>query len=409
VDNKRNREKKMNVKIISRSMLIPAILCLGLLSGCTEEKQQAVMPQRTVEVDVISLQTQPETLEIELPGRTSAYRTAEVRPQVNGIIKKRLFQEGSEVTAGQLLYQIDPATYQAQYDSAKAALAKAVAMEKSTRLKAERYQNLVKTKAVSELDQVDAEATWQQAVADIAAAEAALNSARINLEYTKITAPISGRIGKSMITEGALVTAQQTTALAVILQLDPIYVDMTQSSTSMRDLKKNISTTEPENEKTLTPSVSILFENGDLYPHRGSLAFSDVTVEQSTGTVTLRAIVDNPEAELLPGMFVRAKIATGVKQNAIMVPAASISRNKKGQAVVMLVDAESKVESRTIEIGQTIGDKVMVNSGLSGNEKLIVAGLQNIKPGLTVKAVEAESSLATASPKTDTAKTGAMN
>jgi membrane fusion protein (multidrug efflux system) len=409
VDNKRNREKKMNVKIISRSMLIPAILCLGLLSGCTEEKQQAVMPQRTVEVDVISLQTQPETLEIELPGRTSAYRTAEVRPQVNGIIKKRLFQEGSEVTAGQLLYQIDPATYQAQYDSAKAALAKAVAMEKSTRLKAERYQNLVKTKAVSELDQVDAEATWQQAVADIAAAEAALNSARINLEYTKITAPISGRIGKSMITEGALVTAQQTTALAVILQLDPIYVDMTQSSTSMRDLKKNISTTEPENGKTLTPSVSILFENGDLYPHRGSLAFSDVTVEQSTGTVTLRAIVDNPEAELLPGMFVRAKIATGVKQNAIMVPAASISRNKKGQAVVMLVDAESKVESRTIEIGQTIGDKVMVNSGLSGNEKLIVAGLQNIKPGLTVKAVEAESSLATASPKTDTAKTGAMN
>jgi len=368
------------------------------------------MPQRTVEVDFVTVQPSPETLEVELPGRTSAFRTAEVRPQVNGIIQKRLFQEGSAVKAGQLLYQIDPATYQAQYDSAKAALAKAVATEKSSKLKAERYQNLVKTKAVSELDQVEAEAAWQQAVADIAAAEAALNSAKINLAYTKITAPISGRIGKSMITEGALVTAQQTTALAVIQQLDPIYVDMTQSSTSLRDLRKDISTTEPESGKSFTPSVSVLFENGDLYPQQGTLAFSDVTVEQSTGTVTLRAIVNNPEAELLPGMFVRAKITKGVKQNAIMIPGASLSRNKKGQAVVMLVDAESKVESRPIQSGQTIGDKVMVTSGLSGGEKLIVAGLQNIKPGLTVKAVEREaSSLADVSPDTDAAKTGTVN
>lgn len=391
--------------------LIPALLCAGMfIGGCNEDKQQAVMPQRTVEVDVITLQTHPETLELELPGRTSAFRTAEVRPQVNGIIQKRLFQEGSEVKAGQLLYQIDPATYQAQYDSAKAALAKAVATEKSTKLKAERYQNLVKTKAVSELDQVDAEAAWQQAVADIAAAEAALNSARINLEYTKITAPISGRIGKSMITEGALVTAQQTSALAVIQQLDPIYVDMNQSSTSLRDLRKDISTTDPVTGKKFTPSVSVLFENGDLYPHKGSLAFSDVTVEQSTGTVTLRAIVDNPEAELLPGMFVRAKIAKGIKQDAIMIPASSISRNKKGQAVVMLVDSESKVESRIIQNGQTVGDKTLVTEGLSGGEKLIVAGLQNIKPGLTVKAVETEaSSLAKVSPESEAAKTDAAN
>jgi len=390
--------------------LLPTLLCAGLLvSGCNEQKQQAVMPQRTVEVDFVSVQPSPETLEVELPGRTSAFRTAEVRPQVNGIIQKRLFQEGSEVKAGELLYQIDPATYQAQYDSAKAALAKAVATEKSSKLKAERYQNLVKTKAVSELDQVDAEAAWQQAVADIAAAEAALNSAKINLAYTKITAPISGRIGKSMITEGALVTAQQTTALAVIQQLDPIYVDMTQSSTSLRDLRKDISTAEPESGKSFVPSVSVLFENGDLYPYQGSLAFSDVTVEQSTGTVTLRAIVKNPEAELLPGMFVRAKITKGVKQNAIMIPAASISRNKKGQAVVMLVDAESKVESRIIQNGQTSGDKTLITSGLSGGEKLIVAGLQNIKPGLTVKAVEVESSLAKVAPTADAAKTGAAN
>lgn len=213
-----------------------------------------------------------------------------------------------------------------------------------------------------------------------------------------------------MITEGALVTAQQTTALAVIQQLDPIYVDVTQSSTSLRDLKKDISTTEPANSKSFTPSVSVFFENGDLYPHQGSLAFSDVTVEQSTGTVTLRAIVDNPDAELLPGMFVRAKIAKGVKENAIMVPAASISRDKKGQAVVMLVSSESKVESRVIKNGQTIGDRILVTSGLSGGEKLIVAGLQNIKPGLTVKAVEVEtSSLAKVSSHTGNVKPGSAN
>lgn len=372
-----------------KQYLLPTLLITGLMAGgCTQEAPQARVQRGPVEVEVVTLKARPEKLEVELPGRTAAFRTAEVRPQVNGIIQKRLFQEGTEVESGQLLYQIDPATYQAQYDSAKAALAKAKATEKSTRLKAERYQNLVKTKAVSELDQVEAEAAWQQSVADIAAAEAALNTARINLDYTRITAPISGRIGKSMVTEGALVTAQQSTALAIIQQLDPIYVDVTQSSTELRNLKKEITAGNLENIGTDLSSVTVLFDDGSTYSQKGSLEFSDVTVDQSTGMVTLRTVVDNPAAELLPGMFVRARISKGVKQDAILVPAAGITRNKRGQATVMLVDGESKVENRIIESGQTIGDKTLVTDGLADGERVIVAGLQSIKAGATVKAVE---------------------
>ena len=351
-----------------------------------------------MEVDISTIKQQLVNLAVELPGRTAAYRIAEVRPQVGGIIKKRLFTEGSEVKAGQLLYQIDPDTYQARFDSAKAALAKADALEHSARLKAERYRTLVQTKAVSDQDQVEMEANWKQAVADVAAAKAAVDSARINLDYTKLTAPISGRIGRSTVTEGALVTAEQATALATIQQLDPLYVDLNQSSTEMLNLKKELSSEQTQHLEKSQSRVKVLFEDGAEYSQPGTLEFSDVTVNQTTGTVILRAIVANPDQRLLPGMFVRARIDKGQRPNAILVPAVSISRNSKGQPMVMLVNKESVVEARIIQTGQNIGDQVLVTEGLSEGEQVIVAGLQKIKPGVSVKAAAGVASNAIQSP-----------
>ncbi len=374
-------------------IFLTTFLAISLLGGCKDQtpKPQAAKPP--VEVDVVTLKAQSVKLEAELPGRTAAYRVAEVRPQVNGIVKKRLFTEGSVVNAGDVLYQIDPALYQAKLDSAKATLAKARAVEHSAQLKAKRYATLVHTKAVSELDQVEIEAEWKQAEADVAFAEAALSSARIDLEYTRVTAPISGRIGKSMISEGALVTAQQSTPLAIIQQLDPLYIDVTQSSTEMLRLKKNLTDGLMQDSKKVNSNVTILLEDGSEYGKTGSLEFSDVTVDQSTGTVTLRARVANPDQELLPGMFVRARVTTGMRQDAILVPAESISRNSKGQAIVMLVNPQSTVESRIISSGQNMGEKVLVNEGLVAGEQVIVAGLQKIRPGAPVKAVEQKVSL----------------
>ena len=362
------------------------IIAVVLLSACRQENQKAIIPG-PVEVGVLTVKQQPISLTVELPGRTAAYRIAEVRPQVGGIIKKRLFTEGSEVKAGQLLYQIDPDTYQARFDSAKAALAKADALEHSARLKAERYRTLVQTKAVSDQDQVEMEANWKQAVADVAASKAALDSARINLDYTRLTAPISGRIGRSTVTEGALVTAEQPAALATIQQLDPLYVDLNQSSSELLNLKKELSSGQPQNLTKSQSPVKVLFEDGSEYSQPGVLEFSDVTVNQTTGTVILRAIVVNPEQRLLPGMFVRARIDKGPRPNAILVPAVSVSRNNKGQSMVMLVNKESAVEARIIQTGQNIGDQILVAEGLSEGEQIIVTGLQKIKPGVPVKAV----------------------
>jgi membrane fusion protein (multidrug efflux system) len=382
------------LKLKFRLCFILVVLLAGSLpTGCKDQAPKASAAPAPVEVDIITLKTQPVSLEAELPGRTTAFRVAEVRPQVNGIVKKRLFTEGDEVKMGEVLYQIDPAIYQAKFNSAEATLAKARAVEYSAKLKAERYRNLVHTKAVSELDQVEIEGDWKQAVADVAFAEASLSSTRIDLEYTRVIAPVSGRIGKSMISEGALVTAQQSTSLAIIQQLDPLYVDVTQSSTELLRLKKDLAAELSKNDQKLDSKVTILLEDGSEYEKPGSLEFSDVTVDQSTGTVTLRAIVANPDEELLPGMFVRARISTGIRQDAILIPAASISRNSKGQTTVMLVNGESTVESRIIREGQNVGDKVLVNEGLVAGEKLIVAGLQKIKPGSVVKGIEREGSL----------------
>lgn len=376
-------------KILRQSFVILAMLAGGFLTGaCKDGAQPTTAAGGPVEVEVVTLQPQPAHLIVELPGRTAAFRIAEVRPQVGGIIQKRAFTEGSEVKAGQLLYQIDPATYQASYDSAKAALAKAEALEHSASLKAERYRVLVRTKAVSEQEQIEIEAGWKQAVADVAAAKAALASARINLDYTRVTAPISGRIGKSSVTEGALVTAQQSAALATIQQLDPLYVDVSQSSTELLDLKKEVAAGSAAGGKKNKSEVTVLLEDGSKYRHTGSLEFSDVTVNQTTGTVTLRAIVGNPDQELLPGMFVRARIDKGQKPAAILVPAASISRNSKGQAMVMVVNKASTVENRIVHTGQNIGTRILITEGLTAGEQVIVAGLQKIKPGVPVKVIE---------------------
>jgi len=376
-------------KLRKKRYLVTVFLLAGLvLVGCRQEKTQAMTPQGPAAVEVMTVTPQPVELAVELPGRTAAYRVAEVRPQVNGIIQKRLFEEGSEVAAGQLLYQIDPAVYQARLDSATAALAKARAVEDLARLKAERYRTLVRTKAVSELEQVEIEASWKQAVAEVAAAEAAVGSARIDLEYTRVKAPIGGRIGRSMVSEGALVTAQQSTPLATIQQLDPLYVDVSQSSLELLRLKKELSGERPGEADEVKPQVHVLLEDGSEYDQPGLLEFSDVTVDQTTGAIILRAVVANPERELLPGMFVRTRIVSGLKANGILVPAASISRNNKGQATVLVVDGESKVESRIIESGRNIGDQVMVEEGLVGGEILITAGLQKVRPGAEVKTVE---------------------
>ncbi len=379
------------------SLFFSLLIAVVLLSACRQENPKTIAPG-PMEVDILTIKQQLVNLTVELPGRTAAYRIAEVRPQVGGIIKKRLFTEGSEVKAGQLLYQIDPDTYQARFDSAKAALAKADALEHSARLKAERYRTLVQTKAVSDQDQVEMEANWKQAVADVAAAKAAVDSARINLDYTKLTAPISGRIGRSTVTEGALVTAEQATALATIQQLDPLYVDLNQSSTEMLNLKKELASEQTQHLEKSQSRVKVLFEDGAEYSQPGTLEFSDVTVNQTTGTVILRAIVANPDQRLLPGMFVRARIDKGQRPNAILVPAISISRNSKGQPMVMLVNKESVVEARIIQTGQNIGDQVLVTEGLSEGEQVIVAGLQKIKPGVSVKAAAGVVSNAIQSP-----------
>ena len=393
---------KLSHRIIQRmdtrtSLFFSLLIAVVLLSACRQENPKTIAPG-PMEVGILTIKQQPVNLAVELPGRTAAYRIAEVRPQVGGIIKKRLFTEGSEVKAGQLLYQIDPDTYQARFDSAKAALAKADALEHSARLKAERYRTLVQTKAVSDQDQVEMEANWKQAVADVAAAKAAVDSARINLDYTKLTAPISGRIGRSTVTEGALVTAEQATALATIQQLDPLYVDLNQSSTEMLNLKKELSSEQTQHLEKSQSRVKVLFEDGAEYSQPGTLEFSDVTVNQTTGTVILRAIVANPDQRLLPGMFVRARIDKGQRPNAILVPAVSISRNSKGQPMVMLVNKESVVEARIIQTGQNIGDQVLVTEGLSEGEQVIVAGLQKIKPGVSVKAAAGVASNAIQSP-----------
>ncbi|NGM49178.1 efflux RND transporter periplasmic adaptor subunit [Caulobacter sp. 602-2] len=334
-------------------------------------------------VGVVVVKTEPVTLTSELQGRTSAYLVSEVRPQVGGIVKARLFQEGSYVRAGQPLYQIEPATFQAQVNSAQAGLAQAQATYTAAKLKADRYKELVAVNAVSKQDNDDAQAAAQQASANVAAQKAALDTARINLGWTRVVAPISGRIGKSSVTPGALVTASQATALATIQNLDKIYVDLTQSSAELLQLQRDLAGGQLG--RSGSAQVSLKLEDGSTYPVQGRLEFADVTVDQTTGSFGLRATFDNPNGALLPGMYVRATLGKGVASNGVLIPQAGVSRDPKGNATVTVVGAKGVAEVRPITVGQTVGDKWLVTSGLKVGDQVIVEGLQKVRPGAPVK------------------------
>ena len=357
------------------------------LTGCDEKPAQEQGAGQMPEVGIVTLKTEPLQVTTELPGRTSAFRVAEVRPQVSGIILKRNFTEGSDVEAGVSLYQIDPATYQAAYESSKGDLAKAQAAANIAQMTVNRYQKLLGTKYISQQDYDTAQADAQQASASVVAAKAAVETARINLAYTKVTSPISGRIGKSSVTEGALVQTGQATAMATVQQLDPIYVDVTQSSNDYLRLKQELAngTLKQENGKA---KVELVTNDGMKYPQSGTLEFSDVTVDQTTGSITLRAIFPNKDMTLLPGLFVRAKLEEGTNPNALLVPQQGVTRTPRGEATAMVVGEGDKVEVRNLTAAQAIGDKWLVTSGLKAGDRVIITGLQKVRPGAQVKAQE---------------------
>lgn len=364
-------------------------LMVGLaLAGCDKPGSGAAPPPMgPTEVAVVTVRHEPVTITTELPARTAAYLVAEVRPQVGGILKERLFEEGADVKAGEVLYIIDPAPYQATYDNAVAALARAEANLPPIRAKVARYEEAVEAKAVSRQAYDEALGALKQAEADVAYWKAAVQSASINLGYTRVTAPINGRIGKSNVTVGALVSAQQTVPLAVIQQLDPIYVDATQSSANLLRLKQSIASGRIKGGGPERTRVSLLLEDGTPYPLPGTLKFSDVTVDPSTGSFIMRMVFPNPQYTLLPGMYVRAVVEEGVVEQAILVPQQGVSRDPKGKPVAMIVDAEGKVQPRMLTADRAIGDKWLITSGLAPGDQVIVEGLQRVRPGMPVKVV----------------------
>lgn len=384
---------------------LAAVLMLSgsfVLTGCDDNKsQQAAQPQPP-EVGVVTLKNEPLKITTELPGRTSAFRVAEVRPQVSGIILKRNFVEGSDVKAGQSLYQIDPATYQAAYDSAKADLAQAEANARVAQLTITRYKPLLGTKYISQQDYDTAAGTAAQTAAAAQAARANVETARINLAYTKVTSPISGRIGKSSVTEGALVSNGQTTALATVQQLDPMYVDVTQSSDDFLRLRAELESGQLK-QNDGKANVTLLMQNGSAYPQTGTLEFSDVSVDETTGSITLRAIFPNPDNRLLPGMFVRARLDEGTNPSALLVPQQGVTRTPTGQATAMVVGADNKVESRNITANQAFGDKWLVTEGLKEGDRVITTGIQRAKPGAQVTPQEVSDD-AKAAPESPSAK-----
>jgi len=367
-------------------VVLIALLGGLLLLGCDRPQAQAP-PSSAPVVATVTVQPQQLVLTTELPGRTSAFRIAEIRPQVNGLIQKRLFTEGSDVKAGQVLYQIDPASFQAAYDNAKAALGRAEANVPPIRLRVERYRELLPDKAVSQQEYDDAAAALKQAEAEIEIWKAAAETARINLNYTRVTAPISGRIGKSSVTDGALVTAYQPVALATIQQLDPIYVDVPQSTSELLRLRRNLEGGRLNHDGTNQRKVRIILEDGTTYQQEGTLQFQDVTVDPTTGSVILRAVFPNPEGVLLPGMFVRGVAKEGVSEQAILISQQAVSRDPKGNPMALIVDANAKVQQRMLTLDRAIGDKWLVTSGLAPGDRVIVEGLQKVRPGVPVKEV----------------------
>lgn len=363
-----------------------AALTLTATTGCTRRTQTGP-PRGPVEVGVVTLQLETVTLTTELPGRTSPYLVAEVRPQVSGIIQQRRFEEGSDVKAGQVLYQIDPAQYQAAYDQARAALAVAEANVPAARSRAERLKEAVAVRAAGQQDLDNAVAALATAEAGVAAAKAAAENARINLSYTPVGSPISGRIGRSSVTVGALVAAYQPIPLAVVQQLDPIYVDVTQSSAEMLRMRRAFASGKLRRDTEGRSKVKLLLEDGTPYPLEGTLKFADVTVEPTTGSFTLRMVFPNPDNVLLPGMFVRAVVEAGTDEAAILAPQMGVTRNPRGEPTALVVGKDGKVELRTLDTPRAFGDKWLVLSGLGAGDQLIVEGLQRVRPGTEVKAV----------------------
>ncbi len=373
---------------MQRCTLIAAPLLLaGVLAGCKQGQATAPKgPAALPEVAYVALAAQPVTLTMEAPGRTSAYLVAEVRPQVSGIVRERRFTEGADVKAGEVLYEIDPSTYEAAHASAKAALARAEANLMPRLLKAERFKELVAINAVSRQDADDADAALRQAQADVEGAKAALDAARINLAYTLVTAPISGRIGRSVVTTGALVTANQPAPLATIQKLDPVYVDVTQSSASLLKLREKLAAGKLR-QNARGAVVKLFLEDGTPYPLPGTLKFSDVTVTPGTGSVTIRNVFPNPKGVLLPGMYVRAVLEEGVDERGILVPQRGVTRDPAGKPVALVVGAGDKVESRMLEVSRVVGDCWLVEKGLAAGDRVIVEGLQRAKPGAQVRPV----------------------
>lgn len=374
-----------------RTIFFLAVMGLAV-SACDSKTSPAAATQAPVEVGVMTLTPVDVPLQVELPGRTSAYRKAEVRPQVNGIIQARLFEEGADIKAGVPLYQIDPALYQAAYNSAKAELARAEANLAAAVARESRYKNLSAIKAISQQDYDDALATLGQAKANVAAAKAAVESALINLKYTKVLAPIDGVISKSSVTEGALVSAGQAEVLATIQQLDPIYVDVSQSVDELLNLRRAM--LKGDVTKAESAKVRLLLDDGSVYEHEGSLQFAEVGVNESTGTVILRAQFPNPDRLLLPGMFVRTQLDEGVRTNSLLAPQRGITRDRTGNATAMVINSEGLVEQRQLKTGRAVGDQWLVLDGLAAGDQVIVEGLQKVRPGAPAKAVAASNSKA---------------
>lgn len=372
---------------LSQASLGLAVLTSLVLAACSEP--QPPMQQGTPAVSVVTLSSEPVTLTRELPGRTRAYAIAEVRPQVTGIVRERLFTEGGRVAAGDVLYQLDDATYRADYNSAQASLARAEALAEIARLDAGRAEELIKTKVISQQEYQNLMAARREAEADVAVAKAQLASAKVQLDYARITSPISGIIGKSAVTQGALVTAGQASMLTRVQQLDPMYVDLTQSASELLQLRRDLNASALREAEKIP--VTILLEDGSRYAHEGELLFSDAAVDPTTGSVAMSVLVPNPEQTLLPGMYVRALVSLAILDDAILVPQQGVSRDAKGRPYAMLVGADETVEQRNIEVRDTIGDKWLVSSGLDAGDRVVVEGLQKIRPGDTVQVISASS------------------
>jgi membrane fusion protein (multidrug efflux system) len=378
--------KLFSGRLRSTAMLLLAVSACGL-AGCGQKAAAPPPAPGPVEVGIVTLVARDVVLATELSGRTVAYRVAEVRPQAAGIIQRRLFVEGAQVKAGDPLYQIDPASYRAAQQRAEAALQRALASQKVTRLKVDRFRDLIARKLISQQDYDDAEAALNQAVAGVAMAQAERDLARINLEYTTIRAPISGRIGRSLVTEGALVEAEQEAPLAVIQQIDPLYVDITQSSVELLRPKRDLAEGRLDAAGGQTTALRLLLEDGTAYAHPGTLAFSEVRVDASTGDVTLRGTVPNPDQLLLPGMYVRASLDQGMRRDAVLASQKGVTFDYTGKAFAMVVGADNKVERRFLTVDRTIGDQWLVADGLAAGDRVILDGLQKIREGAEVTTV----------------------